>query len=228
MIFKKIILFLLLFKLQLYGQNTPIAISLGTVCPVAYVLRAQNIRTVAYPFDWVVVPFDGLYQTLEKDFSNFFQKKNLTMYVGPEFDGIIDVESNFVFFHDFPILNRIRKDDVESGKIPSNFMDFYDEVYDKYLRRIYRFSNALNSFEKVILIRYLATKNEAILLRDLFLSKYPLLDFILVIINDDVENRIYWDENLILNYYMPPANLWNSNSEDWLNIFYETKLLQPQ
>lgn len=223
---KKVIFILLCSSMQLFGQDRPIAISLGTVCPVAFVLREKNIRTVAYPFDWVVVPFYGLYRTLEHDFDNFILKKNLIVQIGPNFDGVVDTDTYFVFFHDFPILNDVseQEDTVKTGKIIENFLDFYDDINNKYQRRISRFREALSSSEKVILIRYLATKEEAILLRDLIRSKYPLLDFTLVIITDNLEHK-NWNEFQIENYYIPPANVWNCQSAEWLNVFYDTKLL---
>lgn len=223
---KKYLFILLCTSLHLFGQDRPIAISLGTACPVAFVLRDIGIRTVAYPFDWVAVPFKGLYRTIENDFDNFFIKKNLDFVMGPDFDGIIDTDTQFVFFHDFPIIsdNPEQEDTVRSGKILENFLDFYDDINNKYQRRIFRFREALNSSEKVILIRYLATKEEAVLLRDLIQFKYPLLDFTIVIITDNLEHK-NWNEYQIENYYIPPENIWNCYSVEWLNIFYDTKLV---
>lgn len=224
----RIILLLFFFAtFNLYGQNKPITISLGTVCPIAYVLRDLKIRTVAYPFDWLAVPFDGLYKTLNEDFEHFFLKENLIITSTSELDGIMDLYTGITFFHDFPTKAHgiLEEDSLESGKIVDNFLDYYDDARKKYNRRITRFQAALNSSQKVILIRYLSTKEEAILLRNLIQLKYPSLNFTLVIINDEKGDNSLWDELNIQRYFIPLQNIWNSKSLEWLYVLNDLNLL---
>ena len=69
MINKKVICGLLV----LLGNSTmfpkmPLCISLGAACGSAMMLRDLNLRTEAYPFDWVVSHGDVVYQALSTDF----------------------------------------------------------------------------------------------------------------------------------------------------------------
>lgn len=167
------------------NADEPIIISLGARCGTASTLAILKIRTSAYPFDWLVSPFDSLCAALEDNFAHFLSNCH------PETEGIVDFYG-FHFNHDFP------KDAPYKEALPS--------VKQKYQRRIARFRNACLGPNKVIFIRAEEiSQNEAIILRDLLMRKYPLLDFTLLAINENESFERPWNLYKIKNV----CSFWN-------------------
>jgi hypothetical protein len=93
-------------------------------------------------------------------------------------------------------------------------------------RRLDRFRNVCLGNQKVYFIRStttreqgLITQEQAIILRNKIKSKYPNLDFLLIIISNSEEFNIPWNIDGIKNYYgCPPSGLeWKSRWEEILN-----------
>lgn len=236
--FKKyFILFLLFTHLSAYGlhketYNRPIAISLGYCCVPGLCLRHHHIRTQAYPFDWVITDFSALYKAFETDYENFFLRENLMIH--PEqTNWVLDTYTNMIYAHDFPTQQSVNYYDLYNlddlgapvGTVVDNFLDYYDLIHDKYLRRWNRLKEALNSSNRVLLIRYRATQEEAILLRDLIRLKHPHANFDLVIINDEISKHDNWNELNIENYYISPKDISKYESEEWLFVLRDLELL---
>lgn len=223
----------LFINLQLYGNEKPLPISLGTGCRVAYVLKHNNIRTFAYPFDWVWTPFESLYQVLNEDFANFFSKEDFIM---SPFNSasVLNTYTGISFYHDFPLTKDSMPNESEDGDegfgdigfIASNFLDAYKEIHEKYLRRINRFREVLNSSKNVLLMRFEATKEEAILLRDFFATHYPRLIFTIIIINclNPLDGKP-WNIDKIKNYYVPLNQHLNPICHEWKDILKKLNLL---
>lgn len=148
-----------------------ITISLGTDCVVAFLLRGLNIRTQAFMLDWCA-SYSGAYTMISERFRRFFE-----WYYNPLLPNDVENIYHVLFSHD-----------------PSIKTD--PSVKDKYLRRIERFHNVLNSSTKVHLIRvshkpwsheestHQVNETEDIQKLDQYLStEYPKLDYKITLIN---------------------------------------------
>jgi hypothetical protein len=211
-------------------EQEPVPISLGTHCVAAYMLNHHKIRTVSFPFDWLSTPFSALYSAIEDDFQNFFLKEHLLIPIEKP-SQVIDTKTGIVYTHDFPtkdVVNPDKRDGDDGygvvGTIVDNFLDFYETINEKYLRRINRLREVLNSSRQVVFFRYECSYEEAVALRDLIKKKYPTLNFKLVIINYYYSDP--WNEELIQNYFMPAERAWDINGNEWLTIFREQNLVQ--
>jgi hypothetical protein len=52
-----------------------IVIPIGIDCGLATLLKEYNVRTTAYPFDWIVT-YQGIHKFIENDFQNFFPSED--------------------------------------------------------------------------------------------------------------------------------------------------------
>lgn len=130
-----------------------IYIPIGSNCSVATYLRQQNIRKHAYPFDWNCTSLKMFYEMLINDFSGYLDD----IFIGTEIkrhyvdndndDNEIKVSNekiypvickkyNVLFPHDYVLVDE----------------NTCNKVKEKYLRRIQRFRDAINSNEKICLI----------------------------------------------------------------------------
>lgn len=206
-------------------EGAPVAISIGGFCHLALGLKHHGIRKEAYPFDWVITPSQSLIKVITEDFYNFFSLQHM--------QGFTNTYTGMAFVHDFPSLKDIYYPDEmpheESRSVPGNENE-YVWNYKKYMRRIERFKKVLSSNKKVILLRSPATKKEALIIRDLFISKYPSLNFTLVVVNHDpVIHEGPWNEERILNYYVPHDQFFKLeyNGPEWMQVFVDSKLINP-
>src|SRR5262245_43310694 len=117
------------------------AISLGGSCQIAHQLRLNQIRSAAFPFDWIITPVESLCAFIESDFRDFLAPENLRLNVNmdPDPPCVEDARYNVLFPHDFP-------HDV-------SFLREIEHVKAKYQRRIDRFRTVLASDAKVLLMR---------------------------------------------------------------------------
>jgi hypothetical protein len=187
------------------AQKRPLCISLGGACAPALNLRNLKLRFDAYPFDWILSPFEGLCKALEEDFQNFLT--DLT--IRSEGNGVID-HYGFHFTHDWPTVNNQKIEDLykvlyigdlRTMPLASNWADTIAAVKEKYQRRIDRFRAACRGSEKVFFIRAERfSQEEAIRLRDLLMKKYPLLDFVLIAIDNTPSFATAWNLDRISNF----------------------------
>ena len=166
---------LLIVTLILLGSKkikSAIVISFGQSCTVAGAMRDCGIRREAYPFDWVVSPFDAIYKAINDDFIHFLQEDSLT--VRSDNWGILDYYG-FQFVHDFPSIlpndeqaNLIGENHVTGGTLRDDWKNFIHPVQTKYQRRIERLKKILSGTDKVYIIRHHdTTKEQAVRIRDL-------------------------------------------------------------
>lgn len=199
---KLLLLFLGLFVNNFYSQ-TPLCISLGSACGSAMNLRDLGVRAAAYPFDWTVSPFDSLYAALNEDFQYFLTD----LKIRPGNQGVID-HYGIHFTHDWPTVAQPHIDALNSDFIGNNtlFKEWEKAlplVREKYRRRIARFNEACLGKEKVFFFRSEdISKEKAIVLRDLFRKKYPSLDFVLIVVRNDLTFQEPWHIDGIRNFYI--------------------------
>lgn len=217
-------MFLYLILLFTIASNTQIKattiISLGQACNVAGALRDNGLRMQAYPFDWTVSPFSALYNAINDDFKNFLQEDSLSIRISDRY-GVLDYYG-FHFVHDFPanqpndaFAELIGENHVTGGIIVDNWKEFLPTVKEKYYRRIERFKKACLGEEHVYFIRYGDTsKNQATLLRDLLIKKYPTINFTLIILGTSYEMHQNWNLEQIKNFYLN-----ENNPKEWNALF---------
>jgi len=231
---KRTILFLfLLVFLQCEAKQH--VISLGPNCSPAMSLNYHKIRKEAYPFDWVVCSFDAMFKLLQTDFENYLLPENLILKPQAPFF-VFDIYTNVQYNHDFPISNvddKLYEDQWKDaggvGVVVSNFLDYLPDVYAKYLRRINRLGEVLNSTEdNVIFVHYGITKNQAVLLRDFFESHYPHLNFIILAVNGAQEfSKNKWSENKIHDYCITDMG-WDMSAPGYYNVFKDIGLISKE
>jgi len=203
-----------------------VVISLGSACSVAGAMREYGIRTQAYPFDWIVSPFEGLYQAFDDDFVHLLQEDSLTIRSYDRY-GIVDYYG-FEYVHDFPtqkpndtLIKPIEEGHIIGGVIDDNWGDFLPQIKEKYQRRLERLYTVFNGEEEVYLIRYgIKDKSEMLLLRDLLHKKYPRLNFMLIALGNSPEMSIPWQADNIKNFYINDKDL-----QQWKELFIQLKLL---
>lgn len=196
-----IMLLLLASGIACSASEKPTYVSLGGACASAMNLRALNLRNEAYPFDWITSNFAGLFLALETDFAFFLTD----LKTRPDRTGVIDYY-NFSFTHDWPTIAQTQVDAANCDFVGCNILSpdweaVLPQVIEKYDRRINRFRVLCEGTEKVFFIRseYI-TKSETIALRDLLCTKYPSLDFELVVIATARDFEIPWNIDRIKNF----------------------------
>ena len=189
--------------IQLWSHQDSVIISLGRRCDVAHHLRNFKLREEAFPFDWIILPFDSLCSLLLNDFEDFLDKDNLCFKNGPYADDygffkvrsyphVYDTKYQILFRNDFP-LNK-------------NFMSEYDEIMEKFQRRIKRLYDTLQSEKFVYFIRRVITKEQARLFTRIIEEKFPNLDFVLVALDSTEEIKDDWALPRVINYYISISN----------------------
>ncbi len=200
-----------------------IFISLGNNCVPALMLRFAGLREEAFPFDWLTTPMDGLCKVFRDDFKDYFLRENLTLY---SLDNrvVLDTLYGFGHNHAFPTKGSVMHSDeemYEGGEIVKNFLDFYQEVYSKYIRRIDRFKKILSGRRNIIFIRYRCNKLEAQKLAQMIKFCYPHLLFTLIAIDSTEEIKHDWKIPQVKNFYIKPNESSNIFSEETVKEWKE-------
>lgn len=229
--FKRMLIFLFIASSCTHLLSEKIVISLGTRCDVAMQLIHYNLRNVAYPFDWLISPFNAVYTCLEEDFKHFFNKNYLNLY--SHSDGVTGVKDSyygFQFIHDFPTMNSntsqlsdLEQDHTFMGLVTSNYLDYFETIGEKYTRRINRFRSALSGTNEIIFIRTAITKQEAISLQALIKLHYSNLNFTLVAIDTSSEMHDAWIVPGIKNFYV--TDTFTMGNFEWEAILRELELI---
>ncbi|MBS0624638.1 MAG: hypothetical protein JSS32_01140 [Verrucomicrobia bacterium] len=162
------------------GQNH--VISLGPNCIVAGFLQHNGFRFESLPLDWTITHnFDGLIRGFEEDFAH---------YLDPE----------YLIYHDWGVVHNTRYEIVMSHffhtesaelreKITANtYLDYLAIPGEKVHRRLQRMLALLEGTDPVFFIRLgVVPVDRLIHFRDFLTSKYPTLNFQIVIC-DVMEN----------------------------------------
>lgn len=176
-------------------------ISLGHRCHITEILKLNNLRNEALPFDSIIYSFGGVINCFETKFANFFPKKIECEHV---FVGASDPEAD---------INGNRK--LFRGKFGSfPHHDLSDKnVRVKFRRRIQRLHQYLSAPHggEVIFLRTVMADNNEINLINKFINTikrvYPKLKFRLFLIFDN--------KNIpeVILKYNPHAYIVNSTME---------------
>ena len=207
-----------------------VAISLGRNCQPAARLRQFNLRHTAYPFDWVINDnFDGLIQCVDDNFDHFLTAAHL-FYNGGRIE---NKKYSIDFYHDFPTIgshnNSVGLENELDGTIVPNYFDFLPEVQKKYHPRINRFLNTLTSNDEVVFFRTDIGPESANRFVEMLSSKYPSLNYILVVVHGKKDLQYNWNIPHVANFYVErPDDVhrhWWHETE-WLAIFKSLNLIK--
>ncbi len=167
-------------------EETPLLlfVSLGSHCEPAVLLRHENLRPIAFPFDWLVtIDCEGLVKLLKDDFCDLFNPAYL--FAHPEHDDCIEHSLYQIEFkHEGAFLQTT---------------EGWNKTVEKYQRRIERFRSLRGFPGKVFFIRsaydlpeggptwwlqqsFLDSK-QAKNLAEALHSYFPKLDFTLILVN---------------------------------------------
>ncbi len=188
------------FILPLFAwEISPLFVSLGSHCEPTIILREEGLRQRAFPFDWLVtIDTEGLITLLNEDFRHLFNRDDLFSPLYPEC-----IEHNrykIEFKHDGPFLQTA---------------EIWQNVVEKYQRRIDRFRSLRDFSGKVFFIRVAydppeggptwwlkqphIDSNQAKALKEALDRYFPHLDFTLLVINylEDFPSPLIEQENLL-------------------------------
>lgn len=193
-------------------------ISLGDMCQVAKQLSLHHCRKEAFPFDWIMCPFDGLYRFIANQAEHFLDRDTLIFvddrpdYIGGKRSFIEDTVYRMQFLHDF--------------EKPPYFLRNYDKIKAKYDRRVDRFFKVLNSDKNVLFIRRGITYEETVLLDDLIHARYPQLNYTILALNSKLENYENWGLKRVINLYLKEKKPWHwtGDKEAWTEILNQFEI----
>lgn len=211
-------------RAQVKKQSDYEIISLGYRCQPAMQMRFNNLRSAAYPFDWLIVPFDSLCDLLENHFVGFLDAEHLEVRLNYYYqdDGgrasgnyphIWEKKYNILMRHDF--------------EFNADFMRRYAEVKEKYDRRIARFYEALASGKHIYFIRQGITHAQAERLDTILQRLFPCLRYTIVAIDFEGDIQTPWQMPRVKQYYMPLPVPYNRDGDlaAWCAVFQDLGLL---
>lgn len=181
-----------------------LCVSLGYNCFPALNFDHNNIRDLAFPFDWNLTSLHGIIKIIENDFSDFLNPA----YIDRR-QGMFNIKYDMSFAHDLP---GIKQTDGSVIEVP-NHLDYIPELQIKYERRIKRFYNVCNLADKVYFFRlksapawrfdpYPQNREQVIQLRDTLMKKFPFDNWTLVVIDSDLAYKSDWGIPKVKNFYI--------------------------
>lgn len=196
---------------ELKGEYDAI-FSLGDLCLTSIQLKRHNLRPFSGVFDWMASPrLSNVNRLLRNRFIGFMDYENLRIigYAGPEMICVSDDAYQMVSNHDF-----------SSDKNSLQHLGSYQEVREKYDRRIKRFLNTMEHAKKILFIRTEGSYEEAEKLQSV-LSNLVKHDFRVLLINHKsvagiVENN--WPLEKVCALEFPNGEIWEGNNHLWQQI----------
>ncbi len=184
-------------------------INLGDDCQVAYQMYVNGLRKCALPFDHLMTSYDSLYEMLENNFDGFLARTNFEFTInemGEKY--ILDKKYGTRLIHDF--------------KLQADFLNDYEEIAAKYIRRIDRLLNLMRISKYPLFLRKGINKEQALKLRNLLSALREERPFLLVALDNTQEIESDWHVDNIRNYYLrkPKHTTWQGDSKAWKEIFY--------
>lgn len=181
---------------------SPLFVGIGSHCEIAVKLRENNLRKVAFPFDWMLtLNHDRFLQIFKDDFKDFLNPEYYIQH--PVYPSVVEhFYYQVEFRHDWPF--------PDTATNPERYLKQIQEINSKYTRRIGRFKQIKNYEGKVIFIRIAydfdndpnpywgqkdcskVTFEQALSLKSTLEEYFPTVDFTLVIVNytDEYQPKI--------------------------------------
>ncbi len=206
---------LLFFKHYSVAHPHDAIINLGGDCQISYQLSQHHLRSYALPFDSLITPYSALQALLKNRFEDFMKPDNFEFIVDVQNEKyILDKKYGVRFFHDFT-LNE-------------NFLESYETISEKYLRRIERLMVLIMTSAYPLFIRKKCTKEQAIVLKQLIFELRKEKAFLLVVLDSSEEFKSDWKLEGVRNYHLrqPYPYTWKGDLKAWREIFYDLGLLE--
>jgi len=215
-------------RLALCGQMwSSEIISLGGACNVARASRQSGLRTLAYPFDWLITPLPALKEAFEEDFVKIAEKMHLRE------DGKAAIDAyGLVYIHDFPTI-RTPETPIDGEIMPVHpLVEHWEEaipiVQAKFRCRLARMTKLLEAGSPVALVRYQDMgRREAEEWIDLLRNKYPSARLVLAVLGSTSEFQTPWDIPHVRNFYISEKDLRDWQGPIWNAILQEIAALEP-
>lgn len=220
---------------QLSLERKPLFVSLGSSCEVAMELRRCSLRSVAFPFDWLLTLNHDLFiDLLNENFNHFLDKNSFSMHPG---------NSKIIENHLYQVEFRHDPPELVVGSLEEIYKHQLGEILSKYSRRIERFRELRNYPGKIFFIRaaYNFAGNENVCWGDFYSGKsqavytptqirelrktletyFPGVNFTLIIINHR-EEYPYEIMNIpgVIEFKVRLSHI----AEDYASIFNHLKL----
>jgi len=187
-----------------------IAVSLGYNCTVTNQLLYEHVRIRAFPFDWCISSITGIIKCINDNFNNFLSLENLSFF--PETNWVHDAMYQISIPHDFPFQHP---EEELQAHFKSQFLDTssidiireqYNQVYEKFMRRIERFRKLKAYQGKLYFFRCgNITKKEAVALFKALYKQFKKQDFVLVVIESSDEFKKSWRLPQLKNFFIENA-----------------------
>lgn len=198
-------------------KTRPIVISLGQDCQPALNLMYAKLRFMAYPFDWIVAPFDEMYDAIDTDFF-YFRKREY-----------------FVNSND-PRLNNYHITNIHYPQLLFPHAK-WETLFEDFNRRIGRFYKAIHHGEmfkkRIYFVIHSSTfkdgsvKDKADRLCALFSRKFPGLDFELIVMHHADELGSFASTNCKF-CYLEHAGWTQESYNEWSKKLAAMGLANPQ
>jgi len=139
-------------------------ISIGPYCSTADILKANNLRTEAYPFDYIFSSLEIVKHCINDKFNIFLDKKYYTR-------GNCNTSTRHSFYCNFldtPLLlqHHIKANYSNDYKVSSgNFFNHHNLIedngdYEKFKRRCERLLSLIENNEKIVFVYYNCYTND--------------------------------------------------------------------
>lgn len=187
--------------------------SLGDLCLTSIQLKKHGLRPYSGVFDWAATPtLSKVNFMLKNRFAQFMQLEHLRT-IGPASDTMLCVADDY---YDF-----VSNHDFELTKNSMTYLGSYNEVMEKYNRRISRFLYAMNTAKRILFVRTEGDLGDVMelqaTLRDLVKNDFSIL----VINHEDVSGIVekHWPLPHVYSVAFPNSvDKWEGNNELWSEI----------
>ena len=191
------------------------AISLGWNCHSAWYGVSTGLRNTkengykTCPFDEMITNYKGIIDCINDDFRDLCDSKYLQLINIPKESKWLNTNGNgdmviynkkykFIFNHESPGHGNFYINQKWQNGINHYLNNDYEELIKRYKRRIQNIKELLNSNK---IITFILTRPDTELieideLKNIILSKYPLLNFKFLILNYD--KKIFYDHLLLM------------------------------
>ncbi len=205
-------------------------VSIGGACNVARSARHNNLRTVAYPLDWMIASMEALIAGFEDDFDNILDVKQVRE--SDDKKSVID-GYGLVYIHDFPTVRY--PEAPHDGEIMPvhhllpNWRDSIPVVKAKFKRRLNRLLTLLRTGQPVALVRYNEMgPAQAEQFIALLKKKYPNARIALAVIGTSPDFKEQWKIPHVHNFYIDEEEFRVWDGAAWSKTMHAIASLQAE
>lgn len=192
--------------------------SLGDLCLTSIQLKKHQLRPYSGVMDWVATPdLSKLNMLLRNRFYNLMNFENLRI-IGPAGVDMICVSDDYYYF--------VSNHDFSTDKNSLTHIGSYDEVMEKYNRRIARFLEKMDTAKRILFVRTEGSFEDAMELQSV-LENLVKNDFSILLINHEDVNGIVeknWPLSKVYAVDFPNVDKWEGNHDLWAQILQGIKL----